>query len=145
MLVCRLRKWYSFHLTLSILFVIIDLNPKHFLFKKNNSVWPMCLCLICLVWNHLLCALPDQQKQAWEGGRIWRDHQTLHILVEVLFQMGEKKAYLTDRRSERLTLELMAEISQFSMVLKLNLRYVWARLWLSIQTDGSEHSVHFLA
>lgn len=69
MLVCKLRKWYSFHLTLSILFVIIDLNPKHFLFKKNNSVWPMCLCLICLVWNHLLCAwLTSRNRRERVGG-----------------------------------------------------------------------------
>lgn len=57
MLVCRLRKWYSFHLTLSILFVIIDLNPKHFLFKKKIILFDLCVC-VSFVWSEIICSVP---------------------------------------------------------------------------------------
>lgn len=39
--------------------------------------------------------------------------------MEVLFQISEKKFGLTDRRSEKPALELMAGLPQFSRILRL--------------------------
>lgn len=96
------------------------------LFYFLKSVWPICFCPLWFFWNHLLSAWLEQLGQVWENGRIWRDHQALHVLMEVLFQTSEKKFGLTDGRPERPALELMAELPQFSRV--LSLRYVLSKV-----------------
>lgn len=80
---------------------------------------------LCLAWP------AETGVRGWED--LKRSSDTSHPGGSA-FPNGWEKAYLTDRRSERLTLELMAEISQFFFGIKVKSQICLSKVVI-IHTD----------